>query len=141
MQVPTPGGAAREVALSSTSSWPPFSSLMPWAEKIEQVPLLGDLMTVADNADSINAELLRWNATRGWPPPAGSPSCVSTGSAGSSFGYGGAAGSLSTGGSTGLTPGGGANGCGCSLPGDRRGLGLAGVLGLVGLGWLRRRRS
>jgi hypothetical protein len=130
MTVPDPvATASRQVALPG-GAWPPFSSLMPWAEKVEQVPLLGDIMTVTDNAQAIDSELARWNATQNWPPTRACTS-GSGASAGTIFGTGGAAWAF--------TPGGGA-GCGCSIPRRDNALGFAGLLGLLGLGLLRGRR-
>jgi hypothetical protein len=138
MILPAQGSAVpREVALNG-SAWPPFSSLMPWAETIEQVPLLGDIMTVVDNSKAIDTELARWNSSQMWPPASSAGAC--------SNGMGIGAGGAGTG--TGMFPRGGASGtgntadggCACSLPRRPNALGLAGALGLLGFGLLRRRR-
>jgi MYXO-CTERM domain-containing protein len=141
MILPAQGSSpARQVALNG-SAWPPFSSLMPWAEKIEQVPLLGDVTTVADNSQAIDAELEKWNVSQGWPPSAtcsgavgasGNGSTQQTSSSGG-FGAGGSAGS------NGLKPGGA--GCNCSVPRPASASGLAGLVALLGLGLFRRRRA
>ncbi len=136
LDIPKQGDVpGREVALDA-GRWPPFSSLMPWAERIEQAPLLGDLMTVADNSQAVDAELARWNEAQGWPAGSGQGGFTCSGGSGGV----GFSGGFSTGGDQGLQPGGGSS-CNCSVPGRHNALGLAAVLGLVGFGLVRRRRS
>lgn len=56
----------REVALSSFGQWPTWDSQMPWVETIEEYQADGDIVTLVDNTEIIDAELLEWNDLRGW---------------------------------------------------------------------------
>jgi MYXO-CTERM domain-containing protein len=148
---------SREVALDA-SGWPVFSSLMPWAERIEEVPATGDVIPLADNTATINDQLALWNQNRNWPPPDGC-SCGGGGAGGTGqigggatgaaqvvgggqFGFGGGTRAGSGGASIEATPGVSADGgCACSLPGRTEKSGAYAVLGLAGVALLRRRRA
>jgi hypothetical protein len=43
-------------------TWPLFSSAMPWAERIEEIPVDGESIVLVDNSTAIDQELTRWNA-------------------------------------------------------------------------------
>jgi len=96
---------ARNVALTPTSTWPGFTSDMPWAEKIEELPAG---IVLVDNTARINDLLKLWNDSRGWPPAPG------TGGAGGNGGTGSGTGGIggSTSGGTGGLGGTGAGGFG-----------------------------
>jgi MYXO-CTERM domain-containing protein len=148
----------REVALSrSMQGWPVFSSEMPWAERIEEVPLTGPVLGLVDNKEKIDQQLLLWNQSQGWPPPGSS----GTGGAGAASGNGGTTGAGASGasGASGRGGAGGASGrtgaAGGSFPADTDparadggcACGLASeadgefwlAAGAMGLAWLRRR--
>ncbi len=57
----------REVYLPSGASWPEFPSQMPWAEAIDELPLVGAPMVLVDNAAEIDDLLRDYNASVGWP--------------------------------------------------------------------------
>jgi MYXO-CTERM domain-containing protein len=138
-----PGASGREVALTSSGTWPLFSSLMPWAEKIQEVPVSGDVVTLVDNTAQIDQQLALWNESQGWPPPgSGGTGALGAGGAGA-FGSGG----ISTGGTMGgaaPAAGGdttGSNGCACSVPTSANDSGALALMGLAfGAGLARRRR-
>jgi hypothetical protein len=92
----------REMALDG-SQLPPWDSLMPWAEEIEEYPPTGPKITLVDNTKTINARLAEWNGSQGWPPSAGGSG--GAGASGGSGGFGG--GSAGGGGDAGGTTSGG----------------------------------
>jgi hypothetical protein len=106
----------RQVALDA-ASWPAWDAAMPWAEKIEEYPVDGKMITLVDNSATVDAQLAEWNASHGWPPG-------SSGSGGSTASSQEAASSLAGGGCT-------ANG---------RGEGGAGLLLLLSAGLIAARR-
>jgi uncharacterized membrane protein YgcG len=97
----------RSIALTPTSSWPGFTSEMPWAEKIEELP---SGIVLVDNTARIDELLGSWNDSRGWPP-------MGTGGAGGSGGTAGGSGGTGTAsGGTGTdTVDGSRRGCSCHL--------------------------
>jgi MYXO-CTERM domain-containing protein len=145
---------ARVVALNGTS-WPTFSSAMPWVERIEELNDDGELVVLVDNSELIDEQLAEWNALSGVNvnPSATSSGGTGTGNSGSdssstggngndSSGTGGQGGESSdSGGSNASGTGGG--GCNCSVPGGQRGTGLllVSLLGLGVAGARRRRRA
>jgi MYXO-CTERM domain-containing protein len=134
----------RVVALDATN-WPAFSSAMPWAERIEEVPDEGDIVVLVDNSDEIDALLADWNELIGVDIEPGEG--LSTGGTGtgnssnssssSSQGTGG------EGGAKGERNGkSGGGGCSCQLPGSPQGgsLLLLSLLGAAGVASRRIRR-
>jgi MYXO-CTERM domain-containing protein len=115
----------RQVALTPTGTWPGFSALMPFAERIEEYPPVGDAIVLVDNTERINSQLKTWNDTLSWPPPA-----VSTGSGGSggTSGISGSGGVPSTSGSGGAS---GAAGRSTVGPGGSSGTGGSGGASFV----------
>ncbi|MBK7584355.1 MAG: DUF2330 domain-containing protein [Myxococcales bacterium] len=129
---------SREVALDGLA-WPPWDSLMPWVEEIEEYPVGGTKITLVDNTKKIDALLTEWNQKQGWPPSDGSGGSGANGSGGSS-GSSGSSGSGGSGGSSGsakMEPAGG-GGCGVTTSSPLTGAVVIGGIGLLGL--LRRRR-
>jgi MYXO-CTERM domain-containing protein len=140
----------RNVALEN-NAWPLFSSRMPYAERIEEVPEEGEIVVLVDNATVIDEQLRAWNDTTGLDIPGGvgTTGSVSTGGSSStptnSGGSGegtGEAGANPSGGSSHPAIGGESDGCSCRVPGAERRLptGLVPLLALVGVG-LRRREG
>jgi hypothetical protein len=80
----------RNIALTPNGSWPGFTSEMPWAEKIEELPAG---IVLVDNTARIDELLKLWNDSQGWPPAPGTG-----GAGGSGAGGTGAAGSGGSGG-------------------------------------------
>jgi MYXO-CTERM domain-containing protein len=128
---------SREVALQATSSWPIFSSLMPWAERIQEVPASGPVITLVDNTDKIDEQLALWNEAQGWTPGG-----AAAGQGGATGGVGGGA---AAGGTTNASGGADASGvsagggCGCAVPGGNPAHG-AWAIALAGLAVAARRR-
>ena len=124
----------REVYLPAGDPWPEFPGQMPWEEEIAEVADAGAPMFLAQRTDEINALLLEYNTSHGWP---------GIGSA-DDGGDGGSGDDGSTGGdSAGIGDGAGDNprsseGCGCRA-GDTRWPTWSALLGLVVLGRVRRR--
>jgi len=136
----------REMALDGTGL-PPWDSLMPWAEKIEEYPPVGSKITLVDNTKKINARLAEWNGSQGWPPTSASGGGGGTsGSGGASAGGGGFSGGGFGGGNGGSANGEGevnaSGGGGCVFAARASGCGGFSVagLGLLALA-LRRRRK
>ena len=136
----------REVALAPPgTTWPIFSSAMPWAERIEEVPLTGAVIELVDNTEVIDRELALWNMSQGWPPfPSGS-----MGQGGTASGGAGAAGGRGGRGGAGADAGGSpaANpepvvdeGCSCGLIGGDRDGEFWLAAAAAGIAWLRRRK-
>jgi MYXO-CTERM domain-containing protein len=132
----------REVALASGLGWPIFSSAMPWAERVEEVPASGAVIDLVDNGAKIDEQLALWNKSQGWPPPGAAGSA----GRGGSSGRGGAGGSAANG-------SGGANavdaipegqnaagGCSCGVASAPAAESLWLALGAAALAKLRRRR-
>jgi hypothetical protein len=111
----------RSVALTPTASWPGFTSDMPWAEKIEELPAG---IVLVDNIARINELLKLWNDSRGWPPSSG------TGGSGGNSGSGSGGSGTGTGGNTG---GGAGTGTGGNTDGGS-GTGTGGNTGSGGAG-------
>jgi MYXO-CTERM domain-containing protein len=134
---------AHTVALQADGTWPAFDARMPWAERIEEIPISGAPIELVDNAGLIDGLLDEWNASRGWPEQcqngvggsggSGFGGFSGVGTGGSSAAAGGQAGTATANDET--TAGGG--GCGCSLPSTRTSSPAA--LLLFGLALLRRR--
>lgn len=122
----------REVGLPTNSTWPAFSSLMPWVERLEEVPPSGAPTVLVDNTAAIDQQLAAWNDSLKWPPPTGSGGTSSGGT--NSGTTGGANASPSEGG-----PNAAAGGCGCSTPGGRSGSGIVLVIGVAMISLMRRR--
>lgn len=136
----------REVSLVGTT-WPLFSSAMPYAERIEELNDDGELVVLVDNTDLINDELAQWNALAMGDT---APNDVDGGSnGGSSSSTDGQAGADGTGGNEtdGTDPEGraengtGGGGCSCQVPGGRPAdaLLLGSLLALAVAGARRRR--
>ena len=115
----------RSVALTPTSSWPGFTSDMPWAEKIEELPAK---IVLVDNTARINELLKLWNDSRGWPPATG------TGGAGGNGGIGGGSGGASGSTTGGRGGAGGVGGAGTGGAGGSGGANSGGAGGLAGSG-------
>jgi hypothetical protein len=116
----------RSVALTPSSTWPGFTSDMPWAEKIEELPAG---IVLVDNTARIDELLKVWNDSQRWPPTPG------TGGAGGNGGVGGASGATD-GGISGAGAGGrgGAGSGGASAGGAGGTGGAGGVAGAGGAG-------
>ncbi len=115
----------REVALGTAGQWPDFAAL-PWIDRVEEFPLTGDPIVLADHRESIDVALAEHNATQGWP--ARVPN-----------GAGGTTAALDDGSRGDASPGGG---CACSTPGGSgaAGMGLAFAGLAIAMGAARRRR-
>jgi hypothetical protein len=137
------------VALAPQSSWPGFTTDMPWAERIEEFPSAGAPIVLVDNSDRIASQVKLWNDSQGWPPkvPSGTFGPGGTGGNGGSSsigqsgqaGQGAQAGSLyGNGSSVASDPGGG---CSCStLPSRSTSPLPSALLALAGLFASKRRR-
>jgi MYXO-CTERM domain-containing protein len=137
---------------------------MPWAERIEEVPAEGETIVLVDNSEVIDAELAAWNETTDVEIPedtganasaststsastsasaSGSDGSQNASAGGTQNGSGGSAGGDGEDGSGGTQsePKGSDDdeGCSCALPGQAR-PGPAGVIALLGLAVLARRR-
>jgi MYXO-CTERM domain-containing protein len=130
----------REVALPG--SWPTFSSLMPWAERIEEVPATGPVIVLVDNTDEIDEQLRIWNEANGWPPPEGSGGSNAGGSGASSSGGSGARAGGANGGTNGAEDDGtrSSGGCACGVAGGAPGAGVLAMLAASTIAFARRRR-
>ena len=128
----------REVALPSPV-WPAFSSQMPWVEKVEEVPLTGNVIDLVNNTAQIDEQLALWNASNGWPPPDGTGGTAGSGGAAGRGGIGGKAGSapLEPTATTEPTVGGG---CACGIANEPAAESIWLALGAAGLSWLRRKQ-
>jgi hypothetical protein len=119
----------RSVALTPSSSWPGFTSDMPWAEKIEELPAG---IVLVDNTTRIDELLKLWNDSLAWPPTSGTGGSGgagggSGGSGGSgTAGAGGAGGMIRDGGSTDAPATGGAGGNTGGVGGSASGAGGGG---------------
>jgi uncharacterized membrane protein YgcG len=124
----------RNVFYSGT--WPTFSSLMPWAERIEEIAATGAPIVLVDNSAAIDDELDKWNRLSSWPPSASGGSGSGSGGTGGRFGTGGTA--FADGSSSGSQAG-----CGCVVPGgaQRGGLALLLAAALLTLSRWRRRMA
>jgi MYXO-CTERM domain-containing protein len=143
---------SREVALAPPgTTWPVFSSAMPWAERIEEVPLTGAVIELVDNTEVIDRELAAWNLSQGWPPfPSGSMGSggqggTASGGAGAAGGRGGRGGAGANAAAGGSFPGDGEpavkdEGCSCGLIGADGDGEFWLAAGAAALAWLRRRR-
>lgn len=96
-----------DVALANGSTWPSFTSAMPWAARIDAYPAGKPVELVADNSGAIQAQLDSWNSSQGWPAPP--PDCPGPPSGSGGSGLGGTAGGVS-----GPAGNGGASGAGGS---------------------------
>jgi len=138
----------RQVALTPQGAWPLFD--MPWAERIEEFPLVGNPIVLVNNTEPINVQLKLWNDSQGWPP------AVTTGGSGGFGGQGGTgpggAGYGPSSGGGGVRLDGGANslfdsdsgatGCSCTIPAAPGSSALPfGFAALLGLAQARRRRQ
>ena len=148
--------SGRGVALDS-GAWPLFSSAMPWAERVEEVPAEGETIVLVDNSELIDEQLAAWNETTDVEIPEDTGGNVSTsanGAGGSTNGSdgsqndsgdsgdsGGSAGGDGEAGSGGTESGDNSDddGCSCALPGQSR-PGPAGVIALLVLAAFGRRR-
>jgi MYXO-CTERM domain-containing protein len=83
----------RQVALTPQRTWPGFSAQMPFAERIEEIPLTGDPIVLVNNTERINSQLKLWDDSQGWPPPSSA-----IGGASGTGGSGGAVGAIGVGG-------------------------------------------
>ena len=100
---------------------------MPWAERIEEVPLTGAVITLVDNTEVINRELALWNRLQGWPPfPSSGMGAGGTSAAGGAGGASAAGGSSAGGTSAmgGASAAGGTRAARFIARGGRRGLRL-----------------
>jgi MYXO-CTERM domain-containing protein len=116
----------RSIALTPTSSWPGFTSEMPWAEKIEELPAG---IVLIDNTARIDELLSSWNESRGWPPAGTGGGGGTGGTAGGTGGAGTASGGTGT-----ETIDGSRGGCSCHLGGrgsPKSGLALLVMAGLA----------
>jgi hypothetical protein len=119
----------REVGLASVQNpsspsaavfqWPTFTSVMPWAERIEEVTSAGPIVLV-DNRGLIDRLLPQWNDSIGWTPEgldagasgAGGAGGTASGSGGAIIAPGAGGGSLTSDPGFAKASGGG---CSCSL--------------------------
>ncbi|MEZ4428201.1 MAG: DUF2330 domain-containing protein [Nannocystaceae bacterium] len=69
----------REVYVPAGDPWPEFPGEMPWAEDIEEMPLVGAPLPLVDNTEVIDVMLADWNAAHGWPATPGAESTTSGG--------------------------------------------------------------
>jgi MYXO-CTERM domain-containing protein len=135
-------GITPPVVTQSISSWPDIApDMMPWALRIEEVPVTGAPIVLVDNTTLIEMLVTMWNQMASPLPP--QTACEDTGvtaSGSASASGGGSEGSSSSSGSAGGTGGDGTDGrgCGCTTDGDPRALGL---LALTLLGIRRRSRN
>src|SRR5260370_20754032 len=107
----------RPVALTPQSTWPGFSTDMPFAERIEEfTSRTGTPLVWVDNTELINSKLKAWNDSHGWPPPPVGTGTGSTGAGGNDTGgqsTGGGAGTFGSGTSGADTTGTATSGAGC----------------------------
>ncbi len=117
----------RQVALASPGSWPDFPT-MPWVERVEEIPLDGPPIVLADHVADIDEALASHNRTFGWPPSSGAG-----GTNGSGSGSGGTLGGDDE--SASVSPSGG----GCAL-GVSPSTSIAALFGVAAAGLLAARR-
>jgi MYXO-CTERM domain-containing protein len=81
----------REIALANgAGAWPMWSESMPWAESVEEFPPGGGApIALVDNGAAIDAAILEWNASRGWPPAPAVSGSAGAGGMGAPGGTGG----------------------------------------------------
>ena len=118
----------RTVALTPTATWPGFTSDMPWAEKIEELPAG---IVLVNNTARIDELLKVWNDSQGWPPMTGTGGSGGGGAGGIGGAGPGDAGPGGTGG-IGGTGQGGTGGIGGTGQGGTAGSGGAGNAGGTG---------
>ncbi|EDM79734.1 hypothetical protein PPSIR1_16770 [Plesiocystis pacifica SIR-1] len=138
----------REVYLPNQNAWPNFTDEMPWEEDVEQAALMGPNQVLSDQTELIDALLAEWNESNGWGGGGeGGSGDGETGTDGGS-GEGGSGEDAGSGGGDELGEdgtGGGAGlmdpeaSCACSADEDPS-RGTLGLMGLLGLGLLVRRR-
>jgi hypothetical protein len=107
----------RVIALDASGTWPVFDVDMPFADKVQEVPVEGDVINLVDNAGAIDGLLTAHN-TATCPVMPGAGGATTTGAGGApSVGQGGTT-STSTGGGAspgqGATTGSGATGSGAA---------------------------
>ena len=44
---------------------------MPWVERVEELPAVGDPIVLVSNTQKINDLIAAWNKSQGWPPSGG----------------------------------------------------------------------
>ncbi|NVB42561.1 DUF2330 domain-containing protein [Pseudenhygromyxa sp. WMMC2535] len=133
----------RSVYMPDPFAWPEISGEMPWEQEVSLAVQAGPNQVLSDRTDTINQLLDAWNAAHGWPPSesgdgdgdgeGGSDEIGDEGDSG-----GDDSGNDGTGGA-GIEDG--AASCACSSEGQGEGRVGWGLLGLLGLGLVRRRRT
>ena len=108
-------------------TWPEFPNELPWEAEVQTIALSGAPMTLVDNNEIINQAIADWNLANNWPPEdPGTPSVDSSGEDSD--------GNADSGGD------GEGEGCGCrAVDSGKGGLALTLLIGVVGLGFRRRR--